>query len=634
MGANENDNNHSCIRAHTPVRFERRSIRTPSPQRRQMVGNTRLVQSERTCRVDNLDRLPVKQLPPAAPVLQSDVDSSRIFFGTPTSAERHATYDLVSQGFCDQDTPVHDPDESSPGIARSGSPLENVRARQYLVRDVLGDVSNLSPMSGHGYLKSSLSPSNNVRSTPLRHSSNLISCSSPTKMTPVQSALHDWVSSRFERSISKQDNDKNASLFSEKCKPLQNLSSTSTFSPSSSKTHEAENLPMDVVFDVSDPEKSPSHTLSNYQSTKSVRPDTRRLGSSPYGPAQRVPGFVPGSATPAKRVKMGVSTMSPGTKPWNTAFQSARVPVNSPMKQKETSMATAGISRDASAPSPTKATRLVRPIKYTNHAPAMRVWDSPDKGCTKKRVLPVKSAPKKEIASVSEKKAAAPSVPVEVLNSSTRSTRMSNDASRFPQAFAESDAAATLKESSSSAIANSNDSIARNRVPRTARRAPAPRHPPITALELARLTTKHTKQNEMYNVQLETRTQRIPGPRPPSPSQHFVTGHGQRARVQFRPNEVKTDERGEPMCHTRGAGDEEVYTTPPGKDVRWDKRLVVSPSEEKQARSEKPSSGCLVHKPLTLDAFGNVACPPLKGITRRKILVKRFVYDDDDNVDV
>ena len=103
-----------------------------------MVGNTRLVQSERTCRVDNLDRLPVKQLPPAAPVLQSDVDSSRIFFGTPTSAERHATYDLVSQGFCDQDTPGHDPDESSPGIARCGSPLENVRARQYLVRDVLG----------------------------------------------------------------------------------------------------------------------------------------------------------------------------------------------------------------------------------------------------------------------------------------------------------------------------------------------------------------------------------------------------------------------------------------------------------------------------------------------------------------
>ena len=226
----------------------------------------------------------MKQLPPAAPVLQSDVDTSRIFFGTPTSAERHATYNLVSQGFCDQDTPVHDPDESSPGIARSGSPLENVRARQYLVRDVLGDVSNLSPMSGHGYLKSSLSPSNNVRSTPLRHSTNLISCSSPTKMTPVQSALHDWASSRFERSISKQDVDKNASLFSEKCKPLQNLSSTSTFFPSSSKTHEAKNLPMDVVFDVSDPEKSPSHTLSNYHTTKSVRPDTRRLGSSPYGP--------------------------------------------------------------------------------------------------------------------------------------------------------------------------------------------------------------------------------------------------------------------------------------------------------------------------------------------------------------
>lgn len=632
MGANENDHNHSFIRAHTPVRFERRSFRTPSPQRTQMLGNTRLVQSERTCRVDNLSRLPVKQLPPAAPVLQSDVDSSRIFFGTPTSAERHATYDLVSQGFCDQDTPVHDPDESSPGIARSASPLENVQARHYLVRDVLGDVSNLSPMSSHGYLKSSLSPSNDVRSTPLRHSKNLLSCSSPTKMTPVQSALQDWASSRFERSISKQDVDKNASFFPEKCKPLQNLCSTSTFSPSSSKMHEAENLPMDVVFDVSDPEKSPSHTISNYRSAKSARPDTRRLGSSPYGPAQRVPGFVPGSATPAKRVKIGVSTTSPGSKAWSTGFQSAKLQVNSPLKQKETSVTTAGISRSASAPSPTKATRLVRPIKYTNHAPAMRVWDSPDKGCTNKRVLPVKSAPVKEMASVSQKKAAAP-VPVEVLNSKASSTRMSNDASRFPQPLTESDAAAALKESSS-AMANFNDSIARNRVPRAARRVPAPRRPPITAMELARLTTKHTKQNEMYNVQLETRTQRIPGPRPPSPSQHFVAGHGQRARVQFRPNKVKTDEQGEPMCHTRGAGDEEVYTTPPGKGVRWDKRLVVSPPKEKQARSEKPSSGCLVHKPLTLDAFGNVVCPPLKGITRRKILVKRFVYDDDENVDV
>lgn len=632
MGANENDHNHSFIRAHTPVRFERRSFRTPSPQRTQMLGNTRLVQSERTCRVDNLSRLPVKQLPPAAPVLQSDVDSSRIFFGTPTSAERHATYDLVSQGFCDQDTPVHDPDESSPGIARSASPLENVQARHYLVRDVLGDVSNLSPMSSHGYLKSSLSPSNDVRSTPLRHSKNLLSCSSPTKMTPVQSALQDWASSRFERSISKQDVDKNASFFPEKCKPLQNLCSTSTFSPSSSKMHEAENLPMDVVFDVSDPEKSPSHTISNYRSAKSARADTRRLGSSPYGPAQRVPGFVPGSATPAKRVKIGVSTTSPGSKPWSTGFQSAKLQVNSPLKQKETSVTTAGISRSASTPSPTKATRLVRPIKYTNHAPAMRVWDSPDKGCTNKRVLPVKSAPVKEMASVSQKKAAAP-VPVEVLNSKASSTRMSNDASRFPQPLTESDAAAALKESSS-AMANFNDSIARNRVPRAARRVPAPRRPPITAMELARLTTKHTKQNEMYNVQLETRTQRIPGPRPPSPSQHFVAGHGQRARVQFRPNKVKTDEQGEPMCHTRGAGDEEVYTTPPGKGVRWDKRLVVSPPKEKQARSEKPSSGCLVHKPLTLDAFGNVVCPPLKGITRRKILVKRFVYDDDENVDV
>lgn len=616
------------------MQYERRYIRTPSPQRRQMLGNTRLVQSERSCRVDNLFKSPKQKLPPAAPVLQSDVDSSRIFFGTPTSAERHATYDLVSHGFCDQDTPLHDPDESSPGIARSASPLESVQVRRNLVRDVLGDVSNLSPVSSHGHLKSGISPSNHVKSTPLRHSTNLPAYSSPTKMTPVQSALQDWASSRFERSIPRQDVDKDTSLSPEKNKFHQTLCSSSMFSPSSSRMHEAENLPMDVVFDVSDTEKSPSHALSNDRSAKSVRPDARRLGSSPYCSAQRVPGFIPGSATPAKRVKIGERTTSPGSKPWNTAFQSARPHVSSPLKPKETSVTNTSITRNAHVPSPTKATRLVRPVKYTNHAPPMRVWDSPDKGCTNKQVGPIKTAPVGEMASVSEKKTAVPPVPVKILASSARVTRMSNDPSTFPPATTGSDAVATLNENPSFAISNSNDSIAKNRVPRTPRRAPTSPHPPMTAMELSRLTAKHTKQNEMYNVQLETRTQRIPGPRPPSPSQHFVTGHGQRARVHFRPNKVKTNEHGEPVCHTRGAGDEEVYTTPPGKGVHWDKRLVVSPSQERQAKTKTPFSGCLVHKPLTLDVFGNVACPPLKGIPRRKILVKRFIYDDDEDEDV
>lgn len=627
----ENDNSYSFIRAHTPVQYERCCIRTPSPQRKQMSANTRQVQSERICRVGDLVRSPVKELPPAAAVLQSDVDSSRIFFGTPTSAERHATYDLISQGFCDQDTPVYDPDESSPGIARSASPIESVQVRRNLVRDVLADVSNLSPMSSQGHLKSSISPSNNVRSTPLRHSTNLTSYPSPTKMTPVQSALQDWASSRFERSISRQDVDKNTFHSPEKNKPHQYVCSSSLFSLSPSRMHQAENLPMDVVFDVSDTEKSPSHTLSNYRTAKSGRPDARRLGSSPYCPPQRVPGFIPGSTTPAKRVKIGVSTSSPETKSWNTAFQSAKPQVGFALKPRETSVSSASISRNAHVSSPTKATRLIRPVKYTNHAPPMRVWDSPEKGCTNKRVGPVKMTPEGEMTSVTQKKAAVPPVPVKILASSARATQMSNDPSTSPPATTGSHAVATLQKKPSSAASNLNDSIAKNRVPRSSRRAPASPYPPMTAMELARLTTKHTKQNETYNVQLETRTQRIPGPRPPSPSQHFATGHGQRARVQFRPNKVKTNEQGEPICHTRGAGDEEVYTTPPGKGVRWDKRLIVSPSQLRQVRTKMPVSGCLFHRPLTLDALGNVACPPLKGIPKRKILVKRFIYDDDED---
>lgn len=614
MDGYDSHRHHSVIWPHTPMRIKRSVMETPSPCSRHARNHTdtRHVQSERICRVGNINVSPVKKLPPAAPVLQSNSELTSIYFGTPTSAERCATHDLVASGFCDRSTPNDDSDLSSPGMGRAASPVEEVQARRTHIRGVLGDVSNLSPAPSQSPLKKTFSPNLSVRSTPLRHSTNLALGSTPTRMTPVQSALQGWASSRFERSMPCQDVGKSASLSS----PVKSSTSLADHSPdavpesasmSPLKSHKM-NDSANATFQVENDKATRPAPL--YRSSTSMRLDARRLGVSPHRLPQRVPGFVPASASPAKRVKVCASPVS------NTRNGALSGPnllhAASP----------AQLSQDGLSSSPTKAARLVRPVKYTNHAPAMRVWDSTEK-MESKRVVKESSAPLSIETEHSPVKSTA----------SMKSTPESSKRSMRQASRVVAEPPKTLRNSTPPPrVLRSSTAV--NRTPRTPRRAQVPPHPPISAMELTRLTTKHTKQNEMYNVQLEMRTHRIPGPRPPSPSQRFVAGQGQRAKEQFMPALAETNEYGEPICHALGAGDEDEYTTPPGKNVRWDRRLVVSPSVKRQAMRSKRDSGCLVHTPLALDAFGNVACPPLKNVSRRKVLVKRFVYDDDEDQDV
>ncbi|KAL7283340.1 hypothetical protein ACG7TL_002769 [Trametes sanguinea] len=132
---------------------------------------------------------------------------------------------------------------------------------------------------------------------------------------------------------------------------------------------------------------------------------------------------------------------------------------------------------------------------------------------------------------------------------------------------------------------------------------------------------------------------------------------------------IDRDAEGVPVRHQRGPGDEEDYETPPRperpakrlrfddadvqerekekevpeKRVKWDKGLHTtvylddSPPKPRRNKNAVPSQkGCLAPaaKALRLDTMGNVlnAELPVGGIVRENVVVKKFVFDDDDVV--
>ncbi|TBU65906.1 hypothetical protein BD310DRAFT_943410 [Dichomitus squalens] len=132
---------------------------------------------------------------------------------------------------------------------------------------------------------------------------------------------------------------------------------------------------------------------------------------------------------------------------------------------------------------------------------------------------------------------------------------------------------------------------------------------------------------------------------------------------------MSVDEEGMPLRHRRGPGDEEDYETPPrperpikrprfeggtdggnveertkdapAKRVKWDKGLHTTvflddtPPKPKWSTKAAPSSkSCLTPaaKALRLDTLGNVlnAEVPLSGLVKEQIVVKKFVFEDDE----
>jgi len=117
--------------------------------------------------------------------------------------------------------------------------------------------------------------------------------------------------------------------------------------------------------------------------------------------------------------------------------------------------------------------------------------------------------------------------------------------------------------------------------------------------------------------------------------------------------------------HRRGPGDEEDYETPERperpfkrtkvhesdqeesegnyKRVQWDRSLFTAvyldelPESRKRPKTETARKSCLAKgaKVLRLDALGNVenAGAPSLHVSCERVVVKRFVYDGDDEPD-
>ena len=603
---------------HTPTRPQLASGRrvwTPSPPRRprsMALEGWHTDKPQRTkCMREELDKI---ALLPAASVFQSDLASvphdNTPLFNTPSKD---------SPFHKERSIPLGDVDDDSPGMARASSPSAEAHVRRDYVREALGDVSNFSSPATVYSLKDGVSPLR-MQSTPLRRSIHLPPSISSTKKTPVQMALQDWAGSKFDRPLPTQDA---SSPYRETLHP-------------SHKGQESRSSPINVDLDQLMANDEPVPLASARVTAEGTVPrlPVRRIAVSPQPSAQRVPGFMRAPSTgpsPAKRavgpMRTVVSPVQPVLPEMPKSSPLPRIP--SPEKAKETA-----------GSSPCKTPRLWRPARYASQAPAVRVWDSPEKIESHKRLRPPMkpmpapatepepaSAAKRMSTRLQKRTAPAALDGVSVSRPQLPSTHGNPPAPASPQRVTRSDVSVPVPPTRTGNL--------RSRTPRTPKTPPVPPRPQLSATELARLTQRHTKHNETYMVQLDTQVERVPGPRPPSPSQHFLLGRGVRARENFQPARTETDERGQPVGHAHGAGDEDEYSTPPGKQaVRWDKRLVISPPRQSSAAHDAtlPLRSCLVAKPVALDAFGNVASKPMRDGPRRRVLIKRRIYDDEEDM--
>lgn len=169
-------------------------------------------------------------------------------------------------------------------------------------------------------------------------------------------------------------------------------------------------------------------------------------------------------------------------------------------------------------------------------------------------------------------------------------------------------AARTASSSTSAPIADSSAAA-----PSTLDTAPAP---PMSTAEIAKLTKRNTRINEVYMAMLDKRPVQMEGRRPASPTSKIKRVDSTKQEKRERADRAKSrtgnsesessdeeesgkdasasdDDESLPLIgmteyfnrHTKGAGEEERFETPPrvtsrkGKGVRWHKSLFLGPSE-------------------------------------------------------
>lgn len=520
-----------------------------------------------------------------------------IFFGTPSAAEGAAVAQRSTSGVpiyeCVTPVQVPTPDsDGSPGMGRAASPTPAAAQHRALVREALGDVSNLSPVAREppGILPK-------VEITPKR------SLRSPQERTPVQAVLHDWAAAKFSQDpLRHTPSQRHDGRSPNRVSP--HLSPVRMHTPCAAPPVPISPAHRDVFSSPIAPPPVPTVRTSPAKAMRVPVDASRAPRRTPFSehrtPAQRVPGFVPhASASPGK----GATSLSmPAMRAARPEKHAERVPVHQ----------RPGANENEERP------RNARPARYTSLVPASRVGDSPEKTQAKRVRLNESANGRAPALHTSTSRVRAPEAK-EIAPGPSRATAVTAPTPVSKPAPPQAPQAPPP--------ASEPSSIAASRVPRTPRARLAPPPPPISAAELTRLTAKHTKQNEAYTVDLQTQVLRMPGARPPSPSQAFSVDAPPRVPHWSRAVLPETNERGEPIRHALGAGEAEEYTTPPHptRGVRWDKRLVVSPT-----RAAPPQASCLAPRRLPLDAFGNVAhAGAAAGARRRTVTVKRLVYDQE-----
>ncbi|WFD07879.1 hypothetical protein MVES1_003247 [Malassezia vespertilionis] len=519
-----------------------------------------------------------------------------IFFGTPQHAERAARQaaELVRPGLCSATTPLRAAPVDfemygSPGVARAQSPQGSAWEHKVLLRETLGDVSNASPASAYPAMRPS----------------------------PVQGGLHDAASSKLQRPLS----------------PAK--------SPAPTIRHVPPRMEMDVfsspplrqtdrfVFGVDD---QPNDTYFYTGPMSPAKPASPALSAAQPTP-HRPPSTLAHNA-PVFRAQHAAGTPASLSAQWDRAKTSAVESIRARASRVSAAEenAAAHVPLRNTSPLRASASRLLRPVKFATSVPASRVWDPPkivDKEDEQPPVPPPKDVGRAQRIS-------RPRAPLRP----TTNTEWS--APQAPSSHGDVEAAEEgrmREEKTSAASALHAEALepGRSRTLTRPRRVPVPRPripppPPMSATELQRLTSKHTRMNGAHTVEIDTHVQRIYGERPASPSAAFHSATRTRALHWTQACVAEMNEIGECVGHALGAGEDEAYITPPActerkaRGVRWDKRLVVSPTLVRQ--HSKPPRSALQHKPL-LDAYGNVGGPMPLPRTKERVAVKRLVYDDD-----
>ncbi|CAO1620839.1 unnamed protein product [Sympodiomycopsis kandeliae] len=180
---------------------------------------------------------------------------------------------------------------------------------------------------------------------------------------------------------------------------------------------------------------------------------------------------------------------------------------------------------------------------------------------------------------------------------------------------------------------------------------------PISSAALASLTTRNSRKNEAFYAQLDVHVLRINAPRPPSPTSKIRRTNCRSQRAKKRNGDLESDNEEEDMLlsessprqHTKGAGENEIYTSPitqsrknknkqqQTKGVHWRKRLFTGPTQATVDSDDRPSKSTLVKKSYGLDRHGNIRraaeAPPSPSWRKVKVSVSKIIYNDDDDDD-